>query len=448
MTNKNKKTFICSNCGEAYSSWMGKCSQCNQWNTLEEQIIINQTNKKAGPLSVVNLSNLKDISMDRLSTRISDIDLILGGGIVNGGVILLAGQPGIGKSTLLLQIAGNISKQTDVLYVSGEESIEQVSLRAKRLNVDVSNLKLASSNSTDDIVESIKTKQYKLVIVDSIQTVSCDGIASSSGSVSQITNSTNLLTSICKSTNTSLLLIGHVTKEGSIAGPKILEHMVDVVLQFEGDRYDGYKIIRALKNRYGPTSEAGIFEMTETGLIAVNNPSEALLAERQQSDGSVVLATIEGTRPVLVEVQALVNRTSYGYPKRASSGFDLNRLNLLIAVLERRAGLQLAEMDVYINVVGGIKLQDPAADLAICMAIGSATRSLKLNNDAVIFGEVGLSGEIRHVSLIEKRINEASKLGFNTIIGPRSKKKYNNLNSVTTLRDALNKYLESPTKNL
>lgn len=448
MTNKNKKTFICSNCGEAYSSWMGKCSQCNQWNTLEEQIIINQTNKKAGPLSVVNLSNLKDISMDRLSTRISDIDLILGGGIVNGGVILLAGQPGIGKSTLLLQIAGNISKQTDVLYVSGEESIEQVSLRAKRLNVDVSNLKLASSNSTDDIVESIKTKQYKLVIVDSIQTVSCDGIASSSGSVSQITNSTNLLTTICKSTNTSLLLIGHVTKEGSIAGPKILEHMVDVVLQFEGDRYDGYKIIRALKNRYGPTSEAGIFEMTETGLIAVNNPSEALLAERQQSDGSVVLATIEGTRPVLVEVQALVNRTSYGYPKRASSGFDLNRLNLLIAVLERRAGLQLAEMDVYINVVGGIKLQDPAADLAICMAIGSATRSLKLNNDAVIFGEVGLSGEIRHVSLIEKRINEASKLGFNTIIGPRSKKKYNNLNSVTTLRDALNKYLESPTKNL
>jgi DNA repair protein RadA/Sms len=288
------------------------------------------------------------------------------------------------------------------------------------------------------------TGNFQLVVVDSIQTVACAGVASAPGTVSQITNSTNLLMNAAKQTGTALIIVGHVTKEGNIAGPKVLEHVVDVVLQLEGDRYGGFKVLRAVKNRFGSTSEAGIFEMVEEGLKPVSNPSAALLAERQISDGSVVLATLEGTRPLLVEVQALVNRTSYGYPKRTASGIDLNRLNLLVAVLEKRTKLQLGEQDIYINVVGGIRVNEPAADLAVCLAIGSAAKGLQLKSNAVVFGEVGLSGEVRHVPFAEKRIAEAKKLGFDAAIGPqqRSGKKPAGLQGVSDVRSALNQFLE------
>lgn len=381
----------------------------------------------------------------RLQTGLDDVDLVLGGGIVAGSVNLIAGQPGIGKSTLLLQLADAVAKKHKVLYVSGEESGHQIGLRAERLGVHSKTLQLATSTSADDIAATITTKEYDLVIVDSIQTVAASAIASAAGSVSQITNSTQLLIHAAKQGTTAVVLVGHVTKEGSIAGPKVLEHVVDVVLQLEGDRYGGFKVLRATKNRFGPTTEAGIFEMDEQGLKPVLNPSAALLAERQVSDGSVVLATLEGTRPLLVEVQALVNKTSYGYPKRLATGIDLNRVNLLVAMLERRTKLSLADQDIYVNIVGGMRITEPAADLAVCMAIGSAAKGLQLKSNAVVFGEVGLSGEIRHVPYIEKRIAEAKKLGFDAAIGPLAKpsgKKNDFLLSVHDVRGALNQFLE------
>jgi DNA repair protein RadA/Sms len=368
--------------------------------------------------------------------------MVLGGGLVAGSVNLMAGQPGIGKSTLLLQIANQLARTESVLYVSGEESVEQIALRAKRLKVTSSKLQLASSSSTDDIAASIAEAKYAVVIVDSIQTVALKDVTSAPGSVSQITNSTHVLSEIAKQTGTTLVLVGHVTKEGSIAGPKLLEHIVDVVLQLEGDRYGGFKVLRGIKNRYGSTNEVGIFEMKDSGLEVVANPSAALLAERQVSDGSIVLATMEGSRPLLVEVQALVNRTSYGYPKRAASGVDLNRINLLIAMLERRTKLNLADQDIYINVVGGIRLAEPAADLALCMAIASASRGMQLKQNLVVFGEVGLSGEVRHVPQADKRLKEAKKLGFGGALGPATNQKLAGLNGVKDVRTALNKYLE------
>lgn len=373
----------------------------------------------------------------------AEVDTVLGGGIVAGSVNLIAGQPGIGKSTLLLQLAYLLAAKYKVLYVSGEESAHQIGLRAQRLGADAKKLQLATSTVADDIAATIASGEYQLVIVDSIQTISCSDISSAPGSVSQITNSTNMLTTAAKSTNTALVIVGHVTKEGSIAGPKVLEHVVDVVLQLEGDRYGGFKLLRAVKNRYGSTNEAGIFEMTDTGLQAVDNPSAALLAERQVSDGSIVLATLEGTRPLLVEVQALVNRTSYGYPKRAASGIDLNRVNLLIAMLERRTKLNLADQDIYVNIVGGIRLTEPAADLAICMAIASAAKGMQLKENAVVFGEVGLSGEIRHVPHAEKRLSEATKLGFTSAIGPIEKgsKKTTTYRGMKDIKTALNTFL-------
>lgn len=380
----------------------------------------------------------------RLTSGIPDIDGVFGGGLVAGSVNLLAGQPGIGKSTMLLQLASAVASNSDVLYVSGEESAHQVGLRAERLNTLGPKLKLATSSSTDDIASTISEGKFKLVIVDSIQSITCSAISSAAGSVSQITSSAQLISLAAKQANVAVIIVGHVTKEGSIAGPKLLEHAVDVVLQLEGDRYGGFKLLRAIKNRFGSTNEAGIFEMSDSGLKAVENPSAALLQERQISDGSIVLATLEGSRPLLVEVQALVNKTSYGYPKRAASGFDLNRLNLLIAMLEKRTKLRLAEHDIYINIVGGLQLRDPAADLAVCMAIGSAAKGLKLKANAVVFGEVGLSGEVRHVSQIDKRLSEVKKLGFDGAIGPKSRsgKRPTGLLPVSDVRDALNRYLE------
>ena len=446
--------FVCNNCGAQYSSWAGRCSQCGEWNTIAEEVQITAVTgtglgKKAGTgtalkAQAVAASASKDEK--RMQTGIADVDMVLGGGIVSGSVNLIAGQPGIGKSTLLLQLASLVAQGHNVLYVSGEESEHQVGMRAQRLGVaGTERLQLATSNIAEDVAATISGGNYDFVVIDSIQTMTVSAVASAPGSVSQITNSTAVLVAAAKSSNTALFVVGHVTKEGSIAGPKVLEHIVDVVLQLEGDAYGGFKVLRATKNRFGPTSEAAIMEMDEHGLHPVANPSQALLAERQISDGSVVLATLEGTRPLLVEVQALVNKTSYGYPKRAASGIDLNRVNLLVAMLERRTKLSLADQDIYINIVGGIRLQDPAADLAICMAIGSAAKGLQLKQNAAVFGEVGLSGEVRHVPFIEKRVAEAKKLGFDVAVGPqiRGKGKADAfLHSVPDVRSALNEFLE------
>jgi DNA repair protein RadA/Sms len=445
---KNSVRYVCTNCGEPSSSWAGKCPHCGAWNTLQEELIIGDAfgNPATAGKLLVPTSVTASVQHDqpRLMTGMPDVDTVLGGGIVVGSVNLIAGQPGIGKSTLLLQLASAIAQKHTVLYVSGEESGHQVGIRAERLGVQSSKLQLATSTSADDIATTVASKEFELVVVDSIQTVAAAGISSAAGSVSQITNSTQLILHAAKQSNTAVVLVGHVTKEGAIAGPKVLEHVVDVVLQLEGDSYGGFKVLRAIKNRFGPTSEAGIFEMEGEGMKPVTNPSAALLAERQVSDGSVVLATVEGTRPLLVEVQALVNKTSYGYPKRAASGIDLNRVNLLVAMLERRTKLSLADQDIYINIVGGMRITEPAADLAVCMAIGSAAKGLQLRSNAVLFGEIGLSGEVRHVPHIDKRVAEAKKLGFEAAIGPvqKSGKKISFLQGVPDVRSALNQFLE------
>lgn len=450
---KVRTQYVCQQCGAVYSKWSGRCENCEQWNTLVEQesssgaaqssvAKAGSSGKTLKPKSITEIEATKRQS--RLSTGIPDLDDVLGGGVVPGAVVLLAGQPGIGKSTLLLQLTAHVSRTSSVLYVSGEESSEQIALRASRLGVgEHDKLEVASSTSANDIAATIKRGQHSLVIVDSIQTLGIDELTSAPGTVSQITGSSNVLIRAAKAANVSVVLVGHVTKEGSIAGPKVLEHLVDVVLQFDGDRYGGFKMVRAIKNRFGSTSETAIFEMYEQGLRLVENPSAALLAERQQADGSVVLATLEGTRPLLVEIQALVNPTSFGYPKRTASGFDLNRLNLLIAVLERRTKLNLSDKDIYINVVGGLKLSDQAADLAICMAIASAAAGRKIQEDTVVFGEVGLGGEIRSVVSPDKRIAEAKKLGFNRAIMPKTQQKKSSFSvEVSDLRSALIDYLQ------
>ncbi len=448
---KTRTQFVCQNCGATYPKWVGKCDNCGEWNTLVEQVptssgksVVARGESSGKVLSVQTMRSIssKD-SIKRLATGFKDLDDVLGGGILLGGVVLLAGQPGIGKSTLLLQVSAYIAKTEAVLYASGEESAGQVKLRAQRLGAETSEqLSFASSTSADDIAATIRSGGYKLVVIDSIQTLALDEITSAPGTVSQITNSSNVIIRAAKQSGAAVILVGHVTKEGSIAGPKVLEHLVDVVLQFEGDRYGGFKIVRAVKNRFGSTSEAAIFEMYQEGLRLVENPSAALLAERQNSDGSVVLATLEGTRPLLVEIQALVNPTSFGYPKRTASGFDLNRLNLLIAVLERRTKLNLSDKDIYINVVGGLKLNDQAADLAICMAIASAAAGRRIDDGVVVFGEVGLGGEIRSVLSADRRVAEAKKLGFTVAIAPKSVAKNTFIKGVSDLRTALIDYLQ------
>ena len=451
---KARSQFVCQNCGASYPKWVGKCDNCGEWNTLVEQAASVSGNsavaRGAHSGRVLQPQAMRSInaedSIARMSTAIADLDVVLGGGILPGGVVLLAGQPGIGKSTLLLQVASSIAASQPVLYASGEESASQVKLRATRLGADAGDdLAFIASTSADDIAATIRSGKYKLVIIDSIQTLSLDEITSAPGTVSQITNSSNVIIRAAKESGAAVILVGHVTKEGSIAGPKVLEHLVDVVLQFEGDRYGGFKVVRAVKNRFGSTSEAAIFEMKETGLVVVENPSAALLAERQNADGSVVLATLEGNRPILVEIQALVNSTNFGYPKRTASGFDLNRLNLLIAVLEKRTKLNLSDKDVYINVVGGLKLQDPAADLAVAMAIASAAAGRRLDDGLVVFGEIGLGGEIRSAQLADKRIAEAQKLGFTKAIAPLAtanggEKSF--IKGVRDLRQALIDYLK------
>ncbi|MFZ1361016.1 MAG: DNA repair protein RadA [Candidatus Saccharimonadales bacterium] len=446
-----KTQFVCQTCGATYPKWTGKCENCGEWNSLVEQAPVSigksAVAKSAQSGRILAPQTMRSIDIEssstRLSTGIADLDTVLGGGILLGGVLLLAGQPGIGKSTLLLQVTARIAETHPVLYASGEESASQVKLRAERLGASGSEqLSFIATTSADDIAATIRSGQYKLVIIDSIQTLSLDEITSAPGSVSQITNSSNVIIRAAKEAGAAVVLVGHVTKEGSIAGPKVLEHLVDVVLQFEGDRYGGFKVVRAVKNRYGSTAEAAIFEMAEQGLTVVENPSAALLAERQNADGSVVLATLEGTRPLLVEIQALVNPTNFGYPKRTASGFDLNRLNLLIAVLERRTKLNLSDKDIYINVVGGLKLADPAADLAICMAIASASAGRRLDERIVVFGEVGLGGEVRSVMNSDRRVLEAKKLGFKQAIAPKYGTNNPFIKGVGDLRQALIDYLQ------
>ena len=370
----------------------------------------------------LSFSSIKEIAAsdekERLKTEFDSLNEVLGGGVLRGSVILFAGQPGIGKSTILMQICAKIANGHKVLYVSGEESAGQVKMRAVRLGANSETLSFAASTSGNDIAKTIADGEFELVIVDSIQTLAINEISSAPGTVSQITNAGNLIIQAAKKTDTAVIIVGHVTKEGTLAGPKVLEHLVDVVLNFEGDRYGGFKTIRAVKNRFGSTSEAAIFEMTEKGLQEVQNPSAALLAERQNTDGSIILATLEGTRPLLVEIQALVSTTNFGYPKRAASGFDLNRLNLLIAVIEQRTKLKLDDKDIFLNVVGGIKIKDSAADLAVCLAIASAAAGRKLSEEYVVFGEVGLGGEIRSAFRPDQRIAEAKKLGFKHAIAP------------------------------
>lgn len=429
---KSKSRFVCQNCGAIFSKWNGKCENCGEWNTLVEQISAGEeTGKNAvsqGRLSgkILESVSITDIlpsdSSARFSTGFKDLDCVLGGGFLQGSVSLLTGQPGIGKSTLLMQICAIISKQHPVLYISGEESAGQVKLRAERLGASSSALSFANSTSGNDIAKTIESGEFKFVVVDSIQTLSLAELTSAPGNVSQVTNCGNLIIRAAKASDTAVVIVGHVTKDGSLAGPKVLEHLVDVVINFEGDRYGGFKTVRAIKNRFGSTMEVAIFEMTAGGLAEVKDPSAALLAERQNTDGSIILATLEGNRPLLVEIQALATVSSFGYPKRACSGFDINRLNLLIAVLERRTKLKLSDQDIYINVVGGIKVQDSAADLAVCLAIASAVAKRKLSEKYVVFGEVGLGGEIRSAFRPDQRISEAKKLGFAHAIAPATVK--------------------------
>ena len=427
---KATKQYVCQNCGARYSKWAGHCNNCDAWNTIVEDLVV-EDSSSAGKFALaqakssgktLSFSSIKEIAAsdekERLKTEFDSLNEVLGGGVLRGSVILFAGQPGIGKSTILMQICAKIANGHKVLYVSGEESAGQVKMRAVRLGANSETLSFAASTSGNDIAKTIADGEFELVIVDSIQTLAINEISSAPGTVSQITNVGNLIIQAAKKTDTAVIIVGHVTKEGTLAGPKVLEHLVDVVLNFEGDRYGGFKTIRAVKNRFGSTSEAAIFEMTEKGLREVQNPSAALLAERQNTDGSIILATLEGTRPLLVEIQALVSTTNFGYPKRAASGFDLNRLNLLIAVIEQRTKLKLDDKDIFLNVVGGIKIKDSAADLAVCLAIASAAAGRKLSEEYVVFGEVGLGGEIRSAFRPDQRIGEAKKLGFKHAIAP------------------------------
>ncbi len=450
---KAKSRFVCQNCGASFAKWAGRCESCGEWNTLLEQLAPSETEAKSAlakgaisgkKLAAVSINTIEPSDAgSRLSTGFPDFDIVLGGGILLGSVSLLAGQPGMGKSTILMQICSNIADAGhQVLYISGEESAGQVKLRAMRLGAKSDQLHFASSASGNDIAKTIEEGGYDLVVVDSIQTLSMAEISSAPGTVSQVSNCGNLIIRAAKNSGTAVVIVGHVTKDGTLAGPKVLEHLVDVVLNFEGDRYGGFKTIRAIKNRFGSTTEVAIFEMATEGLVEVKNPSEALLAERQNTDGSIIMATIEGTRPLLVEIQALVNPTNFGYPKRTASGFDLNRLNLLIAVLEKRTKLSLQDKDIFINVVGGMRLNDAAADLAICMAIASAAAGRKLDEKVVVFGEIGLGGEIRSVVASDRRIAEAKKLGFEHAIAPATVKDKFVL-PVKDLRSALVKYMNN-----
>lgn len=426
MAGKVKTSYVCNECGYESPKWTGKCANCGAWNTMEETIINTQsvTSSIQNASNAINAYHIKEISYNdeqRYKTNIKELDRVLGGGIVKGSVVLLSGDPGIGKSTILLQIANSINKNLKILYVSGEESAGQIKLRANRLAVNNDNLFVITETDVEGICDCVSKEKPDIVMIDSIQTMQIQGVSSSAGSIVQVRESTNMLLRVAKKNNISIIIVGHVNKGGDIAGPKITEHIVDAVLYFEGERNQSYRILRGVKNRFGSTNEIGVFEMSDKGLCEVENPSAMLLSGKLDNvSGSAITCVIEGTRPILAEVQGLVSTTGFGNPRRMSTGFDYNRLNLILAVLEKREGLYFSNLDAYLNVVGGIKLDEPAADLSVAMALVSGLRDVPVDSKTIIVGEIGLSGEIRSVSRICARINEAARLGFTKCILPKS----------------------------
>ena len=427
---KNKTIFVCSDCGNESTKWLGKCPACGSWNSFYEQKIVET--KSAGISKGISAGNITPQALNtyeaketiRTHTGFQELDRVLGGGLVKGSLVLLGGEPGIGKSTLILQICDKIKGDGKVLYVSGEESAEQIKLRADRLGINNEDILFLGETNIDIVNQAIINVNPKLVIIDSIQTMYSDEITAAAGSVSQVREITGQVMRVCKSRGITTIIIGHVTKEGNIAGPRVLEHMVDTVLYLEGERYFSYRILRGVKNRFGSTNEIGMFEMQDKGMCEIDNPSDILISEREDNPaGSCIVATMEGTRPILVELQALTSQTVFGYPKRTANGIDYNRLSLLLAVLEKKAGVMLGSQDVYLNVVGGLKVNEPAVDLGVALVTASSFKNVPIPKDMIILGEVGLTGEIRRINLIEKRLKEAEKLGFKKCIIPESNKK-------------------------
>lgn len=423
MAKAKKSVFFCQNCGHEESKWLGQCPACREWNTFVEEKV---TSVKAGTVrdkkeaQIVALSSVETDEDERMMTEMAELDRVLGGGIVPGSLVLVGGDPGIGKSTLLLQVCQRLAAMNKkILYISGEESLKQIKLRANRMGDFSHTLFLLCETNLDMIRNVIEQQTPDMVVIDSIQTMYNEEVGSAPGSVSQVRESTNILMQLAKGLGISIFIVGHVTKEGTVAGPRVLEHMVDTVLYFEGDRHASYRILRAVKNRFGSTNEIGVFEMQKRGLVEVENPSEFMLSGRpEHASGSVVACAMEGTRPMLMEIQALVCKSSFGMPRRTAAGLDYNRVNLLMAVLEKRAGLPLSSYDAYVNIAGGIRMNEPAADLGIVMAIASSYKNKPVSEDAIVFGEVGLSGEVRAVTMPEQRVAEAKKLGFKTCILP------------------------------
>ncbi len=436
---KLKKIFVCQECGYESIRWMGKCPSCNEWNTMVEEIEKPAANARptssrsiAGSSRPVTLREVSLQEETRETTGLEELDRVLGGGVVKGSLILIGGDPGIGKSTLILQICESLGKgDNKILYVSGEESARQIKMRAHRLDVTSENLHLVAETDLDVILAHVDALKPQFLMIDSIQTMFNPALTSAPGSVSQVREVTAALMGLAKKSDIAIFVVGHVTKEGAIAGPRVLEHMVDTVLYFEGDRHHTYRILRSVKNRFGSTNEIGIFEMRDKGLVEIMNPSEHLLSERTRGmSGSAVLCSIEGTRPMLVEIQALVSTTAFGMPRRMSTGIDYNRVVLLMAVLEKKVGMRLYDQDAYVNVAGGIKIDEPAADLAVVCAIASGFRNIAIDHHLCIMGEVGLTGEVRGISHVEKRILECKKLGFNTCIIPKA-----NLKGLERIKD-------------
>lgn len=429
--NKLKTIYVCSNCGESSPRWMGRCPSCGAWNTMVEDVVVPEPkasarSASARPSGVTSITarRLSEVSTteekSRIVTGISELDRVLGGGVVLGSVVLLGGEPGAGKSTLLLQLCGAISDRCQVLYITGEESVRQIKLRADRLQVPQQNIHLAAETDIDDICGLIEQTKPDLVVIDSIQTMHCNDVSSSAGSVSQVKECSARLLTVAKSCEIPTFIVGHVNKDGAIAGPKVMEHIVDTVLYFEGDKTLPYRVLRAVKNRYGSTNEIGMFDMTGHGLTEIENPSQVLLEGRPLgTSGNCVACTMEGTRPILSEVQALVTKSSFNVPRRTTSGFDFNRANLLVAVLEKRAGYFFGSLDVYLNIVGGLELDETACDLAVCLAMVSSMLDKPIDDKTVAIGEVGLGGEVRNVTFLELRLREAQRIGFTKAIVPR-----------------------------
>ena len=426
MAKAKTSAFFCQNCGYESSKWMGQCPACREWNTFVEELVDRKALSTSGKIKPateakpVPLSAIKTSDEERISTSMPELDRVLGGGVVKGSLVLVGGDPGIGKSTLLLQVCRNLSGQNlSVLYVSGEESLQQIKLRAERIGTFSDHLELLCETSLDTIRTVIEQNKPQIVVIDSIQTMYNENVSSAPGSVSQVRESTGVLMQIAKGMDISIFIVGHVTKEGVVAGPRVLEHMVDTVLYFEGDRHESYRILRGVKNRFGSTNEIGVFEMRTEGLVEVENPSEYMLSGKpKDASGSVVACSIEGTRPILLEIQALICHSYFNNPRRTATGTDFNRVNLLMAVLEKRIGMQLSDCDAYVNIAGGIRMNEPAIDLGIVLAIMSSKLDLTIDEKTICFGEVGLSGEVRAVNMPEQRVAEAKKLGFETCILP------------------------------